>query len=227
MMKFKRRITLFLTILIIGSCISPENQQSRIERIRMLSEKSGIEATVIDEAEKIAKTQATRFQRNVIQPVKQEMPTTKTVELPGISLLVDHAVIEKLVDSLNDKFSCRQCLSFISNDDTRSDAKQTISMIKSGDKYNTLRFQETRGGSYRFATDSLIIKLQLFEKKYPFHFIGVGDDWLLIKTENKPADWLDFAEEVLKVCPLEEKVDTAEYAKGLMHDEGKISMWWD
>ena len=213
-----------------------DNSQNLI-RLKELSEKSGIEMIVIDEAEKITNTKATRFLRSLIlssyiddpikSPIRQESPKGKTVELPGVSFLVEHDLIEKLVDTLNKKFAYRQCVAFISNDDTRNDKMQTISIIHSVDKYNSLRLQETSGGSYNFSTDSLVEKLQAFESKYPFHFIGVGDDWLLIKTNNIPIDWLDFAKEVLKICPIEDEIEINKYANDLKQSNGKVSMWWD
>ena len=192
---------------------------------------------VIDEAEKITKTEATRFLRSLMlssyiddpiqSAIRQESPKGKTVELPGISFLVEHDLIEKLVDTLNKKFSYRQYLAFISDDRTRDDKKQTVSIIYSPDKYNSLRLQQTSGGSYLFSTDSLVEKLQIFEKKYPFHFIGVGDDWLLIKTKDTPKDRIDFAKEVLKVCPPEDEVNIDEYAEAIKNAHGRVSMWWD
>lgn len=213
-----------------------DNSQ-KLTRLKELSEKTGIEMIVIDEAEKIIKTEATRFLRGLMlssyiddpiqSTIRQESPKGKTVELPGISFLVEHDLIEKLVDTLNKRFSYRQCLAFISDDRTRDDKKQTISIIHSADKYNTLRLQQTSGGSYLFSTDSLVEKLLTFEKKYPFHFIGVGDDWLLIKTNDAPKDWTDFAKEVLKVCPPEDEVNIDKYAEEVKTANGRVSMWWD
>src|SRR5687768_5873194 len=201
-MTVSKFLTIFLLTLSISGCSQMDNSKN-LARLKDLSEKSGIEMIVIDEAEKITNTEATRFLRGLMlsnyvddpiqSTIKQESPKGKTVELPGISFLVEHNLIEKLVDTLNKRFAYRQCLAFISNDDTRNDKEQTISIIHTADKYNTLRLQQTTGGSYLFSTDSLIAKLQTFENKYPFHFVGVGDDWLLIKTNDTPTDWLDFA----------------------------------
>ena len=213
------------------------DSSQNLTRLKGLSEKTGIEMIVIEEAEEITKTEATRFLRSFMlssyidDPVqsatRQESPKAKTVELPGISFLVEHDLTEKLVDTLNKMFSYRQCLAFISDDRTRDDKKQTISIIHSSDKYNILRLQQTSGGSYLFSTDSLVEKLQAFEKKYPFHFIGVGNDWLLIKTDNTPKDWTDFAKEVLKVCPPEDEVNIDKYSDEIKDANGRVSMWWD
>lgn len=213
------------------------DKSQNLPRLKELSEKSGIEMIVIDEAEKITKTEATRFLRSLIlssyidepiqSTIRQQSPKGKTVELPGISFLVEHDLIEHLVDTLNKRFSYRQCLAFISDDRTRADKKQTISIIHTADKYNSIRLQQTSGGSYLFSTDSLIEKLQTFERKYPFHFIGVGADWLLIKTNDTPKDWTDFAKEVLKVCPTEEKMNIDKFAEEIKNSYGRVSMWWD
>ena len=89
-----------------------------------------------------------------------------------------------------------------------------------------MRMQEISGGSYYFSTDALIAKLKIFEKKYPFRFVGVGKDWLTIKTLQTPKEWTDFALEVMKVCPTEEN-NIENMGKGLQKENGEVFMWWD
>lgn len=235
-MTVSKFIGIILLTLSLSDCSQMGNSKN-LAKLKDLSEKTGIEMIVIDEAEKITKTDASRFVRSLMlssfiddpiqSTIRQETPKTKTVELPGVSFLVEHSVIETIVDTLNKKFGYRQYLAFISNDDTRNDKKQTVTIVHSTDKYNILRLQQTSGGSYLFSTDSLIEKLQIFEKKYPFHFIGVGDDWLLIKTDDTPKDWIDLSNEVLKVRPLEDEVSIDEYTETIKNSNGRISMWWD
>ncbi|MBS1610205.1 MAG: DUF4253 domain-containing protein [Bacteroidetes bacterium] len=206
-----------------------------MNRLQDLSEKTGIEMIVVDEAEKITGTQAEHFKRWLIRSsyagdpiqstIQQPAPKTKTVLLPGISFLVDPKLAEQVVDSLNQRFAYRSCIAFIS-DDRREDKKYVVSLIHSFDKYNTLRLQETSGGSYHFSTDTLITKLKVLEQKYPFRFVGVGNDWLTIQTLETPKEWKDFAAEVLRVCPNEEtNIDAM--AKEFQKDGGKVFMWWD
>ena len=71
------------------------DNSKNLARLKDLSEKTGIEMIVIDEAEKITKTAATRFVRSIMlssyiddpiqSTIRQETPKCKTVELPGIS----------------------------------------------------------------------------------------------------------------------------------------------
>jgi hypothetical protein len=235
-MTVSKLLTIILLAFSLSACSQMDNSKN-LARLKDLSEKTGIEMIVIDEAEKITKTDASRFVKSLMlssyiddpiqSTIRQETPKAKTVELPGISFLVEHSAIETIVGTLNKKFAYRKCFAFISNDDTRNDKKQTVSIIHSADKYNILRLQQTSGGSYLFSTDSLIEKLRTFEKKYPFDFIGVGGDWLLIKTNETPKDWTDFAKQVLKVCPSEYEVNIDEYAESIKNSSGRVSMWWD
>ncbi len=212
------------------------DSEKHLDNIKILSEKSGIEIIVIDEAEKITNINATRFLRRLTgssyiddpiqSEIRQEFPKAKTVELTGISFLVDNNIIKEKLDTLNKKFAYRNCIAFISDDSYRNDNKQTISIIHSSDKYNALRLQETSGGSYIFSTDSLITKLNVLEQKYPFDFIGVGNDWLVIKIKNKPTDWEDLAKEILKVCPNNETT-IRDFAQALQKENGQTTMWWD
>lgn len=87
-----------------------DKTQTHLEWIKTLSEKTGIEMSVVDEAEKITKTVATGFTRKLMlsnyiddpiqSSIRLETPKNRTVELPGISFLVDNDIIEKLVDTL-------------------------------------------------------------------------------------------------------------------------------
>jgi Domain of unknown function (DUF4253) len=229
----------FISVLFLATSLnacSQMDKQNNSDHAKTLSEKSGIEMIVIDEAEKITNTTATRFVKRlsgssyIDDPIKseirQEFPKSKTVELPGISFLIDNKIIKEKLDTLNKKFAYRNYFAFISDDSYRDDKKQTISIIHSTDKYNALRLQETSGGSYIFSTDSLITKLNILEQKYPFEFIGVGDDWLVIKIKNKPTDWEDAAREILKVCPNDETT-IIDFAEALQKENGQTTMWWD
>lgn len=231
------RISKIPSLLLLTSltACTPMNQPKDVNRLQSLSENTGIEMVLIDEAEKITGSQAEHLKRRlngssytadpIQSTIHQQYPRTKTVLLPGISFPVDRTIAEQVVDSLNKKFAYRSCIAFIS-DDEREDNRYVVSLINSSDKYNTLRLQETTGGSYRFSTDTLITKLKAFEQKYPFRFVGVGNDWLTIKALGAPGDWRDFAVEVTKVCPSEDwRVD--EIAEMFKKDDGKVFMWWD
>lgn len=212
-------------------------ESNNTNRLQELSEKTGIEMVVINEAEKIAGIEADHFKRRLIlsryvsdpiqSTIHQESPRTKTVLLPGISFRVDRKLAAQLVNSLNTKFAYRDCIAFIS-DNQGEEETRVVTLIQSSDKYNTLRLQETSGGSYFFSTDTLITKLKAFEEKYPFRFLGVGDDWLIIKPLNRPKNWVDFAAEVDKVCPDEDNNASLEdMAHMYQKDEGEVFMWWD
>jgi hypothetical protein len=232
-MKTPKLLSLLLLTTLTGC--TQMNQPKDLNRLQDLSEKTGIEMIVIDEAEKLTGTPAEHFKRWLIlssyisdpiqSTIEQQSPKTKTVLLPGVSFLVDRASAEQVIESLNQKFAYRSCVAFIS-DDRREDKMYVISLIQSFDKYNTLRLQETSGGSYHFSTDTLITKLKVFEQKYPFRFIGVGNDWLTIQTLNTPKDWKDFAAEVMKICPTEE-TNPEETAEEFQKEAGKVFMWWD
>jgi hypothetical protein len=226
-------LLLFLTSL---SAFSQGKGATNITKLKDLSETTGIEMVVIDEAQKIARTEATHFKRwlrrssyvgdPIESDIQQPHPGTKTVLLPGISFLIDYDLAEQVVNALNKRFAYRSCIAFISDDETRDDKKHTVSLIYATDKYNALRLQETSGGSYHFTTDSLIAKLQKFEKKYPFEFIAVGDEWLILKSLQQPRNWTDFAKEVVKVCPIEQ-TEIDGFTKALQEEKGKVFMWWD
>lgn len=204
---------------------------------RELSEKTGIELMVIHKAEQITHTDATRFKRwfmgvaiagDSAEGPPQKRPRAKTVELPGISFLVNADSSVLLVDTLNSQLAYRDCVAFISDDTYREDKKQVVSIIHTTDKYDIVRMQETHGGADNFFTDSLIVRLKQLEQKYAFEFVAVGGDWMVLKPKGVISDWVGYASETLKVCPPEDHIeDVAAYAEALKEEEGKVLMWWD
>lgn len=192
---------------------------------------------VIHEAEKITGIEATRMVRRMMltsyiedpiqSNIRQVSPKGMTVELPGVSLLVPRERSTAMIDALNKLFAYREHLAFISNDDTRSDQTQTISIIKADDKYNMLRVQQTIAGNYITSTACLITRLQQFEIKYPFQFVGVGEDWLILRLNNTPVDSMDLTREFIKVCPPEHEIDITKFSKVLLEPDNRLFMWWD
>lgn len=221
--------TLFLT-----ACNKTEKTSS--DNKEKLSEKTGIEVSVIKDAETVTHVSATRFKRkektmvidNPVQHISHGSTTPGSIELPGVSFLVDGEHSFAIVDSLNHLLSDRACMAFISDDSYRSDKKQTVSVIHATDKYDIVRLQETSGGADSFYTDSLIDKLKLLERKYTFDFLAVGNDWMVLRPQRSIADWRDYANETLKVCPSdEEPEDLDAYANSLREEKGKLTLWWD
>lgn len=220
-------------LLLLAACNKPD--KIPLDAKRELSEKTGIELTVIHKAEEITHGNATRFKRwfSLALPAKgeglvQQRPRIKTVELPGISLLVnaDSSII--MVDSLNRQLETNNCIAFVSDDTYRDDKKQMVSIICSTDKYDIVRMQETHGSTETYVTDSLIARLKCLEQKYAFEFIAVGGDWMLLRPKGVVNDWMDYASETLKAFPPEDHIeDVAAYADALKEEEGKVLLCWD
>jgi hypothetical protein len=185
------------------------NQTKDLSRLQQLSEKTGIEMIVINEAEKIVGAHAEHYKRHLIishysndsieSTFYQSAPHVKTVELPGISFNVEGTKAEQLLAALNNKFFYRQCIAFIS--DRGSDGRNwiTISIIWSPDKFNTLRFQQTSGGTYLDSTEIIIAGLQELDKQYFFNIIGAGSDWILLQLKEHP----EVGKEIMKICESE------------------------
>ena len=88
------KVLKLISLLLLTAC-TQMNQSKDLNRLQELSEKTGIEMVVIDEAEKITGTKAEHFKRWLIgssyasdsiqSSVRQEYPRTKTVLLPGVT----------------------------------------------------------------------------------------------------------------------------------------------
>lgn len=221
--------------LLLACCNKPDKKL--LNKKQELSEKTGIELSVIHKAEQIAHADAGRFKRwyrsvrmagDTVRGLLQHQLKGKTVELPGISFLVNGDSSEELVDTLNRVLAYRECMAFISEDAYREDRKQVVSVIHATDKYDIIRMQETASGTSAIATDSLIARLRQLEQKYAFDLIAAGSDWVIVRPRGEITNWQDYAMETLKICPSEEEPeDVAAYADALKEDKGRIMMWWE
>ena len=211
------------------------NQTRNLTELQELSEKTGIEMVVINEASKLVGSDADHYRRRLTishyidDPLQtslgQKAPRTKTVELPGISFQVEEDRAEQLIHDLTSKFSYRQCLAFISDRTRDGNNNITISVICTSDKFDIFRLQQTTGGTYLDSTENIIAGLQALHKKYPFNIIGTDRGWCLLLIKEHPDSWIDLAKEVMKICPSESTAE--DWAKEIQKDNGKIFMWWD
>ena len=204
-----------------------------------IAEKTGVELLVILGAEKITDAETQRLKTycsNGIFPddnvkyyeynISRPKFTGKTVEIPGVSYLVDHEKRYDVISQINKEFNYRGYYSFVSDKSYREDGKVTVSVVKGDDQYRILQLQQTNGANYSISNDRLISLLKEFEKKYAFDILGADFDWCELRLRQLPSDWIDLAEEVLTLCPSDE-VTSQEFASALESDKGWVFLWWD
>ncbi|BAV05827.1 protein of unknown function [Filimonas lacunae] len=209
----------------LAACNAPDSRNS--DNQKSLAATTGIDVVVISEAEKI--THATATLLHTKKPLADTIHHNAPIYLPGISLLVDGEKSAELIDTLNSWLQQQHCMAFISEDHYRGDHKKKITIVRTADKYDIVRMQETCSEVDSCCTDSLIVRLKQLELKYTVDFIAVARDWMIVRPHGNITDWHDYARETLKVCPLseEEPEDIEALAVSLQEEKGKITLWWE
>lgn len=145
-----------------------------------------------------------------------------------IKFEVNHEETFKVMSALGKKIENSKYQVFhsrISYDNT----PEIICVLKSSDKYDTLRAFNTNGINYDIDTDKLIEKLQKWDKEYGINILGVDFDWVDIKFNSLPGDLKKFAEEIYEFCPdsVDQGVGTIEALEKMIKEEQRVFLWWD
>lgn len=106
---------------------------------------------------------------------------------------------------------------------------EVICILKSIDKYDILRALKSNGINYDIDTDSLIEKLEKWEKEYGIEIQGADGDWVDIKFNKLPADSRKFCEEIYEFCPdsVDQGVGSLEELENYLKEYRGVFLWWD
>ncbi len=109
------------------------------------------------------------------------------------------------------------------------DSNQKICVIKSKDKYESLRIFKTNGSNYGFDTEEVIEKLKKWDSLYGIEIKGVDKDWVYITLNKLPSNLNDFSKEIYEFCPdtVEQGVGSISSLKILIQERKEIFLWWD
>ncbi|GHN01170.1 hypothetical protein WSM22_26590 [Cytophagales bacterium WSM2-2] len=104
-----------------------------------------------------------------------------------------------------------------------------IGILKTTDKFTVLKEVGTDGINFDITNDSLITIMKRFDQKYKLELIGASGDWCEFLIKNDPQNWIDFANEVYRVCPdvVDQGTGTVEALAEEMRRTKRLYFWWD
>ena len=135
-----------------------------------------------------------------------------------------------LVFSLKDNFKIKGYSIFLlENNFNLSNKLDNIGVLKTTDKFTVLKQVATDGINFDITNDSLITIIKTFDKKYSLELIGASGDWCEFIIHNEPQNWLQFANEVYKVCPdvVDQGAGTIQALADEMKKTKRLYFWWD
>lgn len=106
---------------------------------------------------------------------------------------------------------------------------EQVSLIKSRDQYDIIRYSGTDGINYNLMTDDIIKKLKEWEVNYPFEIIGAGHDFVEVRIIDKDQDLSELAQEAYDFCPdvEDQGAGSVEALEEEMESLRMLFLWWD
>lgn len=105
----------------------------------------------------------------------------------------------------------------------------SITILKTTDPYDVLRYKGTNGANHDIFTDTIIEKLQKWEQLYGLEIIGADTDWVSFLLKEYPEDLMDYAQEVYEFCPdtIEQGFESVEMMATAISYNRYMFLWWD
>lgn len=104
-----------------------------------------------------------------------------------------------------------------------------VGILQTADKYEVLKQVGTDGINYDITNDSLITIVKNLDKKYSLELIGASGDWCEFFIHNEPENWVDFGNEIYKICPdiVDQGAGSVEAMVEEIRKTGRLYFWWD
>lgn len=162
-----------------------------------------------------------------IHPLSASESIWPTPSFSGISISLSMEQADKLIDYYP-LFKENGFLLFRSEMNFGLELDE-ISVIKSKDQYDILRYSGTDGINYDILPDDIIKKLKLWEEKYPFQIEGADLDWISAKFLNNDLDLSELSKEIYEFCPdvVDQGTGTIKELENEMEHNGFLYLWWD
>jgi len=234
----KTAFSFLLIFSIIVSCNQPQTNTSVTKELILLDDHDkkvcdsiGFDTLVLSKIRNHSDNLFSVFYREsyyVDDSVKDSLET-KRLGL-GLSFKATNEMAPTLVDLLsNDLFNLGYTIFISEQNFGIQDSPDQISVLKTKDKFDVLKFQRTDAANYGIDNDSLLQVLAVFDKKYSLKIDGAGPDWCQFEILQSPDNWMDLANEVYKVCPdvVSQGTETVEALADEMKRTKKLYFWWD
>ena len=217
----------FALCLFLHGCISTGSKQPSPDYA--LADSIHFDHAIIDELRKITPAKFERlvttieeYDRYSNQKAKVEISKPEALEFE-----INDKTLE-LLSGLKKGFKERGYLVFLSEENFGR-APNKFAVLKSTDQFDILRCRLTRGANYNIGTDSLIKRLKIWYKKYPFEITGAHADWVSADLVRPLADFNALAKELYAFCPdiVDQGTGSVEALAEEMKSTNSLYLWWD
>lgn len=146
----------------------------------------------------------------------------------GLQFYADKDNAASIVSTLGESFRKKGLYIYVS-DMNFGYKPEKITILKTDDKFDLLRFEGTNGVNYSIFVEDIIEKLTAWDKSMHMEFKAVGPDFAEAGIGQLPADLRAFSQELYKFCP--DIVDQGTGSVSALQDDIKktqsLYLWWD
>lgn len=152
----------------------------------------------------------------------------KKKNIRGVQFREDKEKARIIVQTLRGEFRQKGLYIYVSDQNFGYEPEK-ITIIKTDDKFDLLRFEATNGINYDLFCEDIIAKLSTWDKTMGLEFTSVGADFAEAGLTQVPAALPAFADELYKFCP--DIVDQGTGSVEVLQEEIKrtrsLYLWWD
>lgn len=104
-----------------------------------------------------------------------------------------------------------------------------ITILKTDDKFDLLRFEGTNGINYDIYVEDVIQKLEKWDNLYGLEFTGVGFDFFQAYYQKLPDDLDQHSKELYSFCPdiVDQGVGSVSELTKEIERSKELYLWWD
>jgi hypothetical protein len=149
-------------------------------------------------------------------------------KINGLSFGVSEEKSFSILAALHDKFKSKGYLLYISESHSGYGADE-ITVLKTTDMFDALRFEGTNGINYDIFTEDVIEKLAMWNDQFGLDIFAASFDLVQARYIKMPADLKAHAEETYAFCP--DVVDQGTGSVDALQEEirkaQQLYLWWD
>lgn len=148
--------------------------------------------------------------------------------LKGLTFSESEKNAKQLVENNRSLFAQKGYFIFISETNFGYNPDM-VTILKTTDKYDILKFEGTCGINYDIYVDDVITRLQKWDSTYKLDIFSVGYDFIEAKMLVPPSDMKQFSEEVYEFCPdiVDQGTGTVDALVSEMTQTSTLYLWWD
>jgi hypothetical protein len=152
----------------------------------------------------------------------------KKKDIRGISFHSDAQNAVIILGKLKKVFKDKGYLMYISETHFGY-APDEVTVLKTSDKFDILRFEALSGVNYDLYTEDVIQKLTAWDNQFGLEFTAAGFDFAEAKFVQMPNDLSVYAEELYEFCPdiVDQGTGSVEELIKEIKISGRLYLWWD